>query len=535
MACAANALGQERHAHGAHTTSGLGLVEFANSGGATAQAPFLRGLALLHSFEYEEAAEAFREAQRADPKFAMAYWGEALTYAHLLWGEDDPAAAQRALHRLAPTRDARLALAGTARERAYGSAIEALFAETNLPARVRGFADGVGQVVAAYPDDVDAAAFGSLSLLFSSYVGLLPPAQRTAAREQAITLAERIFRTHPRHPGGTHYLIHATDDPQFASRGLAAARTYAAVAPEAEHALHMPSHIFLQLGLWNDVVASNKRAWAASRAEIVARKLSNADLSFHSLQWLHYGYLQLGRYRTAEGIIDTARSVLARADMSNPLHVDARFTVGRLEFMQAAHTGNWSGRICARTTEPPALRPATSDRERAFQGIASYQTAVAAALCGGAADKFEQALRARVDALEPADPSGPILRTALLHVAALTAARRGDHARVVELLSASAAAPSPLVGPPAMLLVHELLGAAFLESGRAQEAVAAYERALQLTPGRSPTLLGLARARAAAGDRAGAANTYQKLLANWLNADAESSPLEEVRRGAVAR
>ncbi|MGH7472256.1 MAG: tetratricopeptide repeat protein, partial [Longimicrobiales bacterium] len=493
----------ERHAHGAHGT-GLGEVTFANTGAPAAQEPFLRGLALLHSFEYEEAAESFRAAQQADAKFAMAYWGEALTYAHLLWGEDDAAGARRALARLAPAADGRLARAGSARERAYGAAVEALFAETDAATRVRAFADSMRQVVAQYPDDADAVAFAALALMFKEYVGRLPADQRSAARAEAIALAERVFRSHPRHPGSTHYLIHATDDPAHAARGLAAAQSYARLAPEAEHALHMPSHIFLQLGMWPDVVASNERAWAASRAEVVTRKLSNADLSFHTLQWLQYGYLQQGRYRASQAIIDTARTVLANVDLSNPLHVDARFTVHWLEFMQAAHTGDWPANVCRRASQPASVTTASSDRERSFQSIAQYQAAVAAALCGAAGAPALQSLRA-VEAIPPNDPALPILRTAQLHADAIAAYGRGEYARAIELLQPAAAEPArPPVGPPPGLRVHELLAAALLKAGRTQEAAAAYERALQLTPNRSLALLGLARARAAAGQRAGA-------------------------------
>ena len=161
--------------------------------------------------------------------------------------------------------------------------------------RVRGFADAMRGVTARYSDDIDAAAFTSLALMFVGQVGQLPPDQRRTVRDDAITFAQRVFAANPNHPGGVHYLIHATDDPELAPRGLEAARRYAEIAPEAEHALHMPSHIFVQLGLWRDAVASDERAFAASRAEVAARKLSNAELSFHSLQWLQYAYLQSGR------------------------------------------------------------------------------------------------------------------------------------------------------------------------------------------------------------------------------------------------
>jgi len=525
---------QERHTHPPGSkTSGLGVVAFANSGAPAAQEPFLRGLALLHSFEYEEAAEGFRKAQQADPAFAMAFWGEAVTYSHLLWGEDDVTAARRALNRLASTRDARLAKAGTARERAYGAAVEALFADSDLPTRVRGFADAMRQVAVTYPDDLDAAAFTSLALMFAEYVGQLPPDHRTAARADAIAFAERVFRTDPRHPGGTHYLIHATDDPALASRGLDAARLYATVAPDAEHALHMPSHIFVALGLWDDAVASNERAWAASKAEVAARKLSNADLSFHALQWLQYGYLQQGRYRAARDLIDTARAVLAGVDLKEALHVDARYTVGWLEFVHAANTGEWSGGVCRQ--DGPADAQLASDRERSFHALAAYRVAVAPVTCGLGDGAVVAAIRARVEALPATDSSVRTLRTALLHARLALYASTGSAGELETLLADPSEPARAPVGPPPTLRTEELLGAARLKAGRPHEAVAAYERALRLTPNRSVALLGLARARTAAGDISGAADAYRQLLANWHGADPDLPALAEVRRGAGAK
>ncbi|HSL70504.1 MAG TPA: tetratricopeptide repeat protein [Longimicrobiales bacterium] len=500
IVCAGGAAAQERHSHPTGDQArALGDVSFANTGAPAAQVPFHRGLALLHSFEYEEAAEAFREASKTDPGFAMAYWGEALTHAHLLWGEDDSLAARQALQRLGPTPAARVARAGSAREKLYGAAIEALFAEADLAMRVRDFAAGMRRVVTQYPDDIDASAFAALALLFNHYVGELPAGQRDAVRTEAIALAERVFQTNPRHPGGVHYLIHATDDPAFAARGLESARRYAEVAPEAEHALHMPSHIFLQLGLWADVVAANERAWTASRAEVVARKLSNAELSFHALQWLQYGYLQQGRYRAARALIDTARAVLNGVDLANPVHADARYTIAWLEFMHAAHSGEWTAVLCSSARAATTTPPAESDRERAFQANAAVRTAVSAVMCGSA---------------RPGSAEPPVL------VAALAAYQAGEHERAIALLGPIVSARTqPPVGPPMLPRAHELFGAALLKAGRARDAVRAYEQALQSTPKRSQALLGLARARTAAGDPAGARDAYRQLLVNWQNAD----------------
>ena len=518
---------QEKHVHSpSGKPSKLGLVAFANSGQQSAQEPFLRGLALLHSFEYEEAAAGFRDAQQADPGFAMAFWGEALTYSHLLWGDDDPVAARAALARLAPTPAERLARAGTPRERAFGTAVESLFVEADLPARVRGFADAMRQVAADYPDDPDAAALTSLALMFGDYVGQLPPEQRTAARQDAIAFAERVFRASPEHPGGTHYLIHATDSPATARRGLDAARRYAALAPDAEHALHMPSHIFLQLGMWDDTVASNERAWAASRAEVAARKLSNADLSFHALQWLQYGYLQQGRYADSRRLIDTARDVLSGVDVGGGQHVDARFAIGSMAFKHATDTGVWSGQVCESADQPVAPLAGTSSRERSFRAIALYQRAIVTMMCKRGSEGIEFV---RSQAASEKDERA--LKTALVH-ARLIAYLRGDSAVDINAIAGEAAPDQPLVGPPVMLRTNELLGEAHLKAGRARDAASDFERALGTTPNRAVALLGLARARKAAGDVQGAAEAYKQLLSNWRRADADLAALAEARGGS---
>ena len=459
----------------------------------------------------------------------MAFWGEAATYSHLLWGEDDPNAARRALARLAPTPDTRLARAGTPRERAYGAAIEALYVDADPSTRVAGFLEGMRKVSTAYADDPDAAAFTSLALLFAAYDRKLTADQRTAYRDEAIAMAESVFRSNPRHPGGAHYLIHATDDPAFAARGLDAARRYAAIAPDAEHALHMPSHIFLQLGLWDDVVASNERALAASRAEVEARKLSTADLSFHALEWLHYGYLQQGRYRAARALIDTARQAVSQADLTAPSSVDARYAVAELQFTVAAHTNDWSGAVCEARAEPAAA-VSTSDRERAFHAVATYQATIAALMCGRSVSI--DALRSRAAAMSQTDPHLALAKGTLLHARLLTATRTGKFDDLDELVVEASAPGRAATGPPPTLRTHELLGELLVKAGRPREAVAAYQRALQLTPKRSAALLGLARASRAAGDQHAGAEAYRQLLANWHQADPEIPALAEVRAAA---
>ncbi len=497
----------------------LGAVSFANSGAATAQAPFLRGVALLHSFEYEDAAEAFREAQRADPGFALAYWGEALTYSKLLWGLEDVPAARAVLTRLAPTTEERLAKARTPRERAYLAAVEAFYGDTNTGRRALAYADSMRVVARAYPADPEAAAFASIAMLMAANAAEPSSGRDTLLRNEAIALATRVYRANPRHPGATHYLIHAYDDPALAARGLEFARAYARIAPDAEHALHMPSHIFVQVGQWDDVVTSNERAWAASRA--AAARLPNppAGLDFHALEWLQYGYLEQGRYAAARGVIDSAAAVLKGVDVSGD--PDMRFAVASLTFAYAAATGRWETTAALRRPAPAPA--AASGRDRAFTRIASFQAAYAAAMRGDTSVSLPgiAELRTLLDALPPDSDRRPTLMFLTGQLEAAAAAQRGDHAKASDLLTRWAPldnASSP-VGPPWYPPVGERLGAALLTAGHPREAAAAYEAALTARPNRSESLLGLVRSRTALGDRAGATDARRKLVANWHAAD----------------
>ena len=283
----------------------LGRVSMVNSGAPEAQEAFLAGLAALHSFFYDEAADLFREAQEADPDFALAYWGEALTYDHPLWDQQDTEAARAALARLAPTREERAAKAGTERERAFLETVEALYGEGDRDERHLAYSEALRELMETYPDDHEAVSLYALSLQ-----GLQ---DRTAMdmrmQMESAAILEEVFEENPLHPGAAHYLIHAYDDPVHAPLGLRAARVYAEIAPAAHHALHMPSHIFVQMGMWDEAAHMNERAWQASVDWVERRGHSKTKQDFHSLGWLHYIYLQQGRIADAESTIDTALAV----------------------------------------------------------------------------------------------------------------------------------------------------------------------------------------------------------------------------------
>ncbi len=509
---------QEAHRH-AEPARSLGRVSFPNSGSAAAQAPFLRGVALLHSFEYEDAAEAFRAAQRLDPRFALAYWAEALTYSKLLWGLDDVPAARGALARLAPTAPARLALARTARERAYGAAVEAFYADTSVSRRSLAYADSMRELARRYPADPEAAAFASVALLMAVSSAELAPGQDTLMRNEAIALATRVYRANPQHPGAAHYLIHAYDDPAIAARGLEFARAYARIAPDAEHALHMPSHIFLQVGLWDDVVRSNERAWAASRAEVRRHGGSAVDLDFHALEWLQYGYLEQGRYEAARGIVDTAKAVAGGADPAGD--PDMRFAVPTLTFAWASATGRWDATDGLR--EPAPIAANASARERAFNRVARFQAGYAASMRGDTTVSMRvfRTIAASADSLPPNSDRRRSLSFLAGQLEAAMAAARGDSATAAAILARWAPVDnrSSPVGPPWYPPVGERLGTELLKSGRPKDAALAYEAALVARPNRSESLAGLVRARTLAGDTAGAEDARRKLAANWHSAD----------------
>ncbi|HEX6199220.1 MAG TPA: tetratricopeptide repeat protein, partial [Thermoanaerobaculia bacterium] len=264
----ADSSSQDRAPGRAASSEELGRVDFEVTGSPEARRWFERGVAALHSFWYDEAEDAFRRAREIDPDLYMAAWGEAMTHNHPVWDQVELEEGRAALERLAPTAEERAALAPTERERAWMAAVEILFpaegdeGDPEKAARDEAYAEAMGALAEAFPD-VESRAFHDLALQGIVYGGddetrRFPLLMRSAAD------LEELVDDHPDHPGVLHYLIHAYDDPVHAPLGLRAAERYAEVAPAAHHALHMPSHIFVQLGQWPETSASNEAAWAAS-------------------------------------------------------------------------------------------------------------------------------------------------------------------------------------------------------------------------------------------------------------------------------
>lgn len=285
-----------------------GEVSFANSGSKAAQAPFLHGLAMLHNFEYEIAARDFREAENIDPKFAMAYWGEAMTHNHPVWNQQNRRAAFEVLNRLGANPEERLAKARTAREKDYLRTLDVLYGEGPKRERDQRYADAMAKLHASYPDDVEAAAFYALALL-----GSQEGVRNQRVYMQAAAILMPLFYKYPHHPGIAHYLIHSCDDPIHAPLALPAARVYSKIAPDAAHAQHMTSHIFLALGMWSDVVQANEAAMRVANEQLAAQGKPAGHCGHYSY-WLEYGYLETGQSAKASQILQECRTDAMHAE-----------------------------------------------------------------------------------------------------------------------------------------------------------------------------------------------------------------------------
>jgi tetratricopeptide (TPR) repeat protein len=471
----------------------LGTVDFPTSGGAAAQEHFVRGVLYLHSFEYPSAAEAFRQAQDVDSGFALAYWGEAMTYNHPLWNEWDDAAARGALARLAPTPAARRAKAPTERERLYLDAIEALWVEGPKPQRDTAYHRAMERLVHAFPEDDEARAFYALATL-----GLSGTTRVFASYMRAAATVQPVFDRNPDHPGAAHYLIHAFDDPVHAPLGLPAARAYSAIAPDAAHAQHMTTHIFLALGMWDDVVAQNT----------VAAEQTGWGPG-HYTAWLGYGLLQQGRFADAEAHLARARREMPREARAGPR--------GYLIAMRAHHvinTERWIDASLAWELEATgawALSPAIDGFVRGYAALRRGDRAAA---------------RGRLAAMAMpggGDGDGPAARALRLALEAAIAHDAGDGEAAVRLLREATVIEDgmpPEFGPPDIVKpTHELLGEVLLSLDRPAEAQREFERALELAPKRALSLRGLFRAATAAGDAAKAEWAARTLREIWRGPD----------------
>lgn len=484
----------------------LGTIVFPNSGNAAAQAPFLRGMKLYYSYEYGPAAEAFREAQKADPGFALAYWGEALTHTHQVWNEQNLEAARAALARLAPTREARRAKAGTERERRFLELAELLYGDGPKARRDTLFTNAAEQLSLAYPEDDEAKVLHALGLL-----GLNQAVREFTAYMKAGAIASDVLRRNPDHPAAAHFVIHAFDDPIHAPLGLWAARLYSKIAPAAPHAQHMTSHIFVAMGMWDDVISQNV---------IAANGQSATWQAGHYTLWLGYGYTQAGQYAKAKSHLELLRSNYGKEARRGEAPA---FVMLRAHYVIDAE--RWTDAVMSWTLAGGTAWAVATD---------SFVVALAALKRGdvAAATRIGGFLARSAASAGAADRAGIQVLDKQLRAAVAAAGGRADEA--VRLATEAAAAEDALpfeFGPPQFVKpTTEQLGEILLAAGRAADAQAAFQRSLARMPGRSRSLVGLARAAAAAGDRATAERAVAKLRGNWHRADQDLPELAELTR-----
>jgi tetratricopeptide (TPR) repeat protein len=506
----------------------LGVIRFPTSTKSTkAQQHFERGVAWLHNFGYQEAIDEFQTAQLLDSGFAMAYWGEAMAHSQPIWFTENVDAARRVLNLYGMGR------ARTPREQGYLDAVRILFGTGDRDSRHRAYATAMGTLAAKYPDDLEAACFHALALLATVPRG----GYDLQIRERAGAIASEVLRKSPRHPGAAHTLIHAYDDREHAHLALEAARTYAQIAPASSHALHMPAHIFLQLGYWDEAVASDEASFAASDARVKRRKLPITQRDYHSLSWLAYEYLQRGQFvkareawrplEEAVRVAEATGSKLGHAPSEEHAHggsePDSVALKNDLATMRAFHvieTGQWD------------LMKGSSRFDNVDELFALGMSAAAlkdvdrAEATRQLFEKFAKGEK---------DPSRQKLVAIMeMQTLALVHRARGRKAEAVQAAASAAAIERqisrPVGRPHPIKPSHELYGELLVEAGRPDEAIVEFEHALWRGANRSRSLLGLARAQAAAGDRAAAQKTYARLLQVWHLADPKLPELEEARR-----
>jgi tetratricopeptide (TPR) repeat protein len=496
------ALADEGYHHEELTTDQLGMVHFPVSCAATVQKPFERGVALLHSFWYEEAEKEFERIAKDDPQCAMAHWGIAMSIWHQLWNQPDAATVKRG-H--AEVKNAKSLHPKTGRERDYVAATDAFYRGKTRAFHDR--ADDYAQAMATthqdYPDDLEAAAFYALSLLASE-----PDNDTTFAnRKQAAAVLEKLFAVEPDHPGVAHYLIHSYDKPQLAQRGLPAARRYAQIAPAAPHALHMPSHIFARLGLWQDDINSNLASIAATR-KTAAMHMGGEGHQFHAMDFLVYAYLQSGREADAQKVIYEVKAMPAKKDdmygMDFDPRTDALVTFSARYVLEMHH---WTDAASI------ALVPGA---EAGDNSITYWARAIGAARSGNLAD-------ARKDLAEIENVRATLLKQKKKsfadaveldrqEAAAWVAHAEGNNDEAIRMLRAIAEKEEAEGDEPLAIPAREMLADMMLEMNRPEQALAEYEADLKFNPNRFNGLYGAARAAEMAGKGEKSSTYYARLV-----------------------
>ncbi|MCL7423433.1 MAG: hypothetical protein M8364_21305 [Methylobacter sp.] len=514
----------------------LGGIHFPTSARSEkAQAHFLRGVSALHSFSYDRALEAFRKATEIEPDFMMGHWGEALAYNQTLWGKQDTEAARKVL---ADIKDVPKL---THRERAYLQAVKRLYGEGDKAARDQAYATAMEKVHRDYPEDLEAASFYALALL-GSVRPEDPGGLRTRIRAGAIAL--EVTRKEPDHPGATHYILHAFDDPDHAILALPAARRYAGIAAEAPHALHMPSHIFLQLGMWPEAASTQEALWEQQKNSPIGER------DYHNLYWLFYVYLQQGRYRAAEVLLSLMRKSLAEGpEDDRDFQGYGTFVLSGMTAAFIFETERWD--LAAQLIDPLRRNAghfiaAVENSPGPYQALARYVQSLWTFTQGMAAARKGAPVQNSIDALQAMErpavseelpgvglPLPKVLAIQRLEIAAVASAAKGELDEAIQSMEKATAMEDsvpPLPGPPPLIKpTHELFGEILLQAERPAEAEKQFRTALLRQTSRARSLLGAARAATRQGEREDAGDKYARLLRQWRQADKDLPELQKAR------
>ena len=505
----------------------VGQLSFPTSGAPAAQQHFLRGVAILHSFGWKQAIAEFQLAQKAQPDFALAYWGETLCYNHPLNSQMDFKEPRAVLARLGPDRAARAAKAPTDREKGFVNAVEELWGEGDSRQRRIAYMNAMERLYKQFPNDDEVKTFYALSILSASSA----VDDRTGRMNvKAGALAMDVFKRNPNHPGATHYIIHAFDDPVHAPLALEAARAYASIVPAVSHAVHMPTHIFIQHGMWNEVANQNIRAFNVAKALWQPGDVPG-DMS-HSGDWGQYGFLQLGDYAGAreriqafEWMAETTKNPRASGALAL---VRARYIIETEEWKVQPVADNASNEtiLANGLSAVKTGDMATAEKMEAMLAAKAKAAPGGADAAGGAhADHMPAPAAAEASAGRPAAPgpggpdAGKGVRIMHKELAASIALAKRQNDQAIALLKEAAQIEESMRPPNGaadpVKPSHELLGEALLHVGRPAEAADAFEASLLRMPNRARSLMGAVTAHAAAGHKQIAAERYATLTSFW--------------------
>jgi len=513
----------EGHHHEELTEQQLGTVHFPVSCAASVQKPFERGVALLHSFWYEEAEKEFEQIGKDDPTCAMAQWGLAMSQWHQLWNHPDAATTKKGR---AEIKKARSLHAGTARERDYIDAMKAFYGgKGNHDRRATAYSHSMERVFQHNPDDHEAAAFYALSLLAADDDN----DPNFTADKKAAAVLEKLFATEPDHPGVAHYLIHAYDKPQLAQLGLAAARRYAQIAPMAPHALHMPAHIFARVGLWPDDISSNLASIAATR-KTTAMHMGGEGHQFHAMDFLFYAYLQSGRDADAKALIEEVRAT--PDTVHNMYGTDYNPRASALVHFTALYPlemHHWS--------EAAALTP-TAVAGTAEDSVVYWARAIGAAHLGNAdqvrkdAEQID-AIHKKLVADKKKDFAEAVDEDHDQALAWLKVAE-GKYDQAIAALRPMADKEDSLGDEPQGIPTREMLAEILMLAKRPEQALAEYETDLKFNPNRFNGLYGAAQAAEKAGKQEKASQYYAELVKVCAGSNSDRPELSRAK-GLVAQ